>query len=112
MYCCFTAVICGPERGREGDPVVVDRHVIDDMAVRQGGLGCRIGDWSTCRGELGGADGFPELHCRSWGWQGCFDKPCSLSHNSVVWVLGVPCMLFVAWLAISKVGAVVFESLV
>jgi hypothetical protein len=32
--CRFKAVVRGPERGREGDPVVVDRHVVDDVAGR------------------------------------------------------------------------------
>jgi hypothetical protein len=34
VYHCFKAVVCGPERGREGDPVIVDRHVVDDVAGR------------------------------------------------------------------------------
>jgi hypothetical protein len=31
VYHHFKAVVCGPERGREGDPVVVDRHIVDDV---------------------------------------------------------------------------------
>ena len=40
------------------------------------------------------------------------EQTCSSSRNSVVWVLGVPCTSFIAWLAVSKVGAAVWVLVV
>ena len=72
------------------------------------------------RGELGGVNDIPERRCRFWGRQGRFieqtthfdEQTCSLSRNSIVWVLGVPCTSFIAWLAVSKVGAAVWVLVV
>ena len=36
------------------------------------------------------------------------EQTCTSSRNSFVWVLGVPCTSFIAWLAVSKVGAAVW----
>ena len=40
------------------------------------------------------------------------EQTCSSSRNSVVWVLGVLSMSFVAWWAVSKVGAAVWVLVV
>jgi hypothetical protein len=32
VYHRLKAVVHGPERGREGDPVIINRHIVDDVA--------------------------------------------------------------------------------
>ena len=63
---------------------------------------CIMGAGGSSRGELGGADGFLELRCGSWSWQGRsveqttrFDERiCSSSRESAVDGL---CASFTAW---------------
>jgi hypothetical protein len=97
----FRAVARGPEWGRTGGSAVVD----DDVAVALGVSRCRTGVMESGRGELGGADGFPGLRCRSWGWEGrsvkyttrLDERSCSSSRELVCCAVDGLCGLFTAW---------------
>jgi hypothetical protein len=84
--------------------------VNDDVAVVLGGSECRTGVWVVSRGEQGDVG---QLQDRFIEQMTHFDRQvCSLSYDLVCWAVEHPCALFMAWLAISKVGAAVWVLVV
>lgn len=69
--CQFSATAHGPEWGRARGSAIVNKYVVDDVAVTLGHLGCGMGVRGVSWVWQGGVGGVLDLCLEFWGEKNC-----------------------------------------